>query len=138
MIVKIGGERYIGACSTVNCGPGGGDAAWQWDHATNTWLSLLAGTEDHVGLFVRGETNLDSLAGPDISDAIFILQWLFVGGREPLCLDAADVNDDGTTDISDGISLLSFLFTGGSPPKAPFPGAGLDPTADSLGCDLLR
>jgi hypothetical protein len=132
------GHDYIGAISRVNFEPGAEGTAWQWDRETNTWLSLLAGAEDHVGLFVRGETNLDSLAGPDISDAIFILQWLFVGGREPLCLDAADVNDDGTVDISDGIALLSFLFAGGTMPGSPFPDAGPDPTPDGLGCDLMR
>jgi hypothetical protein len=127
-----------GAYSTVNCGQGEEEMTWEWDGETNTWMGLLMDAEDSEGIFVRGETNLDSLGSPDISDGIFILQWLFCGGKEPLCMDAADVNDDGTADISDGIALLSFLFTGGSPPMAPFPGAGLDPTADALECDLLR
>jgi hypothetical protein len=127
-----------GAYSTVNCGQGEEEMAWEWDPMTNTWLSLLVDTKDSEGIFVRGEVNLDSLGTPDISDAIFILQWLFCGGKEPLCLDAADVNDDGTADISDGIALLSFLFSGGRQPREPFPGAGSDLTADSLDCDLLR
>jgi hypothetical protein len=127
-----------GAFSTVNCGQGQEEMAWEWDRDTNTWMGLIADADGSEGIFVRGEVNLDTFGSPDISDGIFILQWLFCGGKEPLCVDAADVNDDGTADISDGIALLAYLFTGGSPPGAPFPGAGGDPTPDSLSCDLLQ
>jgi hypothetical protein len=87
-------------------------------------------------LFRRGNTNGDGAL--DISDAIAVFSYLFLGGAEPPCLDAADSNDDGVVDISDGVFLLSHLFQGGPEPPAPSgEGAcgGPDPTPDALGCD---
>lgn len=86
------------------------------------------------GQFLRGEANSDGTR--DISDASFILGYLFLGGTPPGCLDSADVNDDGTLDISDPVTLLGHLFTGTSPVlPAPFETCGGDPTPDNLGCN---
>lgn len=80
--------------------------------------------------FVRGDANGDGTT--DITDAVRILNFLFLGGLRPPCPDAADVADRGQVDVSSAISLLSFLFLGGIPPRVPFPNAGLDPTPDGL------
>ena len=64
----------------------------------------------------------------NISDAQFSLRWLFLAGREPDCLAAADTNDDESVDISDPIRVLEYLFLGGPRPAPPFPGAGSAPT----------
>ncbi len=98
--------------------------------------SALA-AEDHPGTvhFIRGDANADGAI--DISDAIYILLYLFRSknlSRPPDCLDALDVDDDGKVDLSDPISLLDFLFKGGLPPHPPFPLPGIDPTGDSLVC----
>jgi hypothetical protein len=86
-----------------------------------------------VGHFRRGDPNADSKQ--NISDAVFILSYLFTGGDTPSCLKAADTNDTGNVDLTDAIYLLNYLFLGGSPPKEPFSICGLDPTADSLACE---
>ena len=83
--------------------------------------------------FVRGDSNSDESV--NISDPQFTLNFLFLGGPEPRCFDAADANDDGKVDISDAVTTLQFLFIGHTllpPPRTP----GLDPTPDGLGCDL--
>ncbi len=81
--------------------------------------------------FVRGDSNSD--CSVDITDAVFILNYLFLGGSQPDCEDAADTNDTGTIDISDGIYLLTYLFLGGEPPPYPGPSVpGPDLTLDSL------
>ena len=60
----------------------------------------------------------------DLSDAIYILTWLYLGGP-PLAPSACgvgafprngDVNGDGDIDLSDGAYLLHGLFLGGRPP----------------------
>lgn len=81
--------------------------------------------------FVRGEANQDGAF--DLSDAVAILSYLFLGGSLE-CLDAGDVDDDGSVVITDAIALLTFLFLGGPAPAAPYPDAGADPTEDELGC----
>jgi len=69
-----------------------------------------------------------------ISDAIIILQGLFMPGFDLLCQDAADVDDDGFLTIADPIALLGWLFQGGPTPASPGPGCGTDPTPDALDC----
>ena len=76
-------------------------------------------------LYVRGEVNADEEL--DLSDAVSVLDWLFLGGREPHTPEAADANSDGDHDVSDASYLLNFLFLGGPPPGAPFPDPGLEP-----------
>jgi hypothetical protein len=83
--------------------------------------------------FRRGDANVDGRV--DLSDAIGILDGLFLGGPSPACTDAADANDDGRIDLSDPIALLGALFLGSGP--LPAPGreiCGPDPTADGLDC----
>src|SRR2546422_7637202 len=70
----------------------------------------------------------------DISDAIFTLEFLFLGGRGPRCQKSADSDDSGRLDITDSITLLARLFLGGAPLRPPFAACGEDPTADDLGC----
>jgi hypothetical protein len=83
--------------------------------------------------FIRGDANSDGVA--DISDAVAILGYLFLGTAAPPCLDAADSNDSGDVDLSDASSLLNHLFLGAPPPPAPYPWPGTDPTPDALsGC----
>jgi len=39
----------------------------------------------------------------DLSDAVFVLAYLFRGGQEPRCLEAADIDDDGEVVITDAV-----------------------------------
>jgi CxxC motif-containing protein (DUF1111 family) len=86
---------------------------------------------DGTARFVRGDANDDGAL--DLSDALFTLNYLFLGTESPPCLSASDTNDDGLLDLSDGIFFLGFLFHGGEMPPPPFPEVGTDPTPD-LGC----
>jgi hypothetical protein len=82
--------------------------------------------------FKRGDPNGDGEC--DISDGIFVLNFLFIGGHEPGCRKSADTDDSGEIDISDGISILNFQFLGGKPPHEPFVTCGADATPDELSC----
>jgi len=69
----------------------------------------------------------------DISDAVAVLGYLFLGAETPGCLDAADADDSGVLDITDGIRILGYLFVGAAPPPPPGPEVcGVDPTADGI------
>jgi hypothetical protein len=89
--------------------------------------------------FIRGDANKDD--GVDLSDPIFLIDYLFRAGPLPACLDAADANNDTDIDLSDPIWMLNYLFQGGPQPSEPFPQAGVDPSDDgsgSLGCESDR
>lgn len=92
--------------------------------------------------FYRGDPNESGAS--DISDAIRILEVLFVGGHDIGCMESADVNDDGSVDLADSTHLLRWLFGADAaaappaPPGAPGEGAecGVDPedSPADLGC----
>ncbi len=83
-------------------------------------------------VFVRGDC--DGTAPINLTDPIFLLNHLFLGGGEPPCPDACDLDDDGVLNLTDAIYGLNHLFLGGPQPPAPFPDAGFDPGADLLRC----
>ena len=71
-----------------------------------------------------------------MTDAVYTLNHLFLGGPEPSCADAADANDSGEVDLSDSVFTLAWLFLGGEEPPAPFLlGCGRDSTEDALECE---
>lgn len=77
------------------------------------------------GDFLRGDTNNDGKV--DISDGIFLLNHLFLGGERWVCDPAANANDDGSTDLSDAVYVFNHLFLGGPALPAPFPECGPSP-----------
>src|SRR5688572_6386170 len=87
-------------------------------------------------LFRRGDSNSDGVV--DISDAIAVLHFLFSGGAEVSCADAADANDDGKVDLSDSVYDLLHLFAGGAAPPDPGSRCGADPSPDDLACALYE
>ena len=82
--------------------------------------------------FIRGDA--DGNLAVNLTDAIYTLNHLFLGGPVPICDDAADVDDNGVMNISDPVHLLIHLFQSGEAPPSPYPDAGADPTADALTC----
>jgi len=96
-------------------------------------LHIVAKPAETAPRFRRADENADGAV--DISDAVSTLNWLFLGGASPTCLEAADSNGDGTHDLSDAVYTLLFLFQGGGPPPAPGPvdcGSVPEPSA---GCE---
>ena len=67
---------------------------------------------------------------------MYIAMYLFNGGSEPECLEAAEANGDGVIDIADSIYVVAYLFRNGPSPTAPFPAAGLDDdSTGGFGCN---
>jgi len=89
-----------------------------------------------VYAFKRGNAN--NAGAVDLSDAIWCLNYLFLGAAKPPCMDAADSNDDGRFDLSDPVHILNYLFQGAAAPPVPGPlNCGFDTTPDNptqLGC----
>jgi hypothetical protein len=69
-----------------------------------------------VVLSVPGDASADSLV--DVSDVIWVVNYLYKKGPEPCVMEAADVNADCQVDLADAVYLLNFLFKGGSPPQS--------------------
>jgi regulation of enolase protein 1 (concanavalin A-like superfamily) len=69
--------------------------------------------------FRRGDP--DASGDVDMSDAIRILGFLFLGTAPPLCSVAADANDDFELDLSDALVILRYIFLAEVPPEPPGP-----------------
>lgn len=67
---------------------------------------------------MTGNANGDAEDLVDLSDLIYIVNYLFVGGPAPACIEEANINGDsgGEVDLSDLIYLVNYLFLGGAAP----------------------
>ncbi|MBI4602716.1 MAG: fibronectin type III domain-containing protein [Planctomycetes bacterium] len=85
--------------------------------------------------FHRGDA--DNNGTLQLTDALRVLGFLFLGQVAPTCMKAGDADDNGTLQLTDALRILGFLFLGQVPPAPPGPpgeACGEDPTADSLDC----
>jgi len=94
--------------------------------------------------FVRGDSNSSGVV--DLTDGVNTLNFLFLGGPPPACVDSADADDSGALAITDAVLTFGYLFLGDRPPAPPTPGAtvyssedcGVDPQVETpdLGCAM--
>ena len=97
-----------------------------------TCTTTGAAEPDDPVVFVRGDPNGDRKV--DISDAIQMLTFQFLGTPQFGCQDSADANDDGRVNISDAVAILHHLFRGAGFLPEPAGECGVDPTDDGLAC----
>ncbi len=68
----------------------------------------------HVYFRVSGDVDNDNVVS--ISDAVFLLNWIFAGGATPNPLKAADVDCNDIPSISDAVYLINYIFSSGPAP----------------------
>ena len=86
-----------------------------------TWRIRVRADSDHDGIgdacdLVCGDA--DGSANIDISDAVYLIAYIFGGGPAPSPLLAGDSNCDSAIDISDAVYLINYIFGGGPQPCA--------------------
>jgi hypothetical protein len=89
-------------------------------------------------VFLRGDCNGDGEISGQVTDAVFLLRYNFVGGSSPPCLASCDSDGDGKVagSVTDAVYLLSFSFLGGPQPPEPYPECGPGTLSDAkLGCE---
>ena len=64
--------------------------------------------------FVCGDAN--GTNSINISDAIYVINYIFAGGSPPVPTLAGDCDCSGSLTISDAVFLINFVFAGGDPP----------------------
>jgi hypothetical protein len=70
---------------------------------------------------MRGNVDYDGGDAIDISDLVYLVDYMFTGGLPPTCWEEANIDGDGPDsssgiDISDLVYLVDYMFTGGTPP----------------------
>jgi hypothetical protein len=66
--------------------------------------------------FVCGDAN--GSATVNISDAVYLIAYIFTGGPAPNPLLSGDANCDSAVNISDAVYLIAYIFSGGPAPCA--------------------
>jgi hypothetical protein len=95
-----------------------------WEHLDSLPVSILVdynldGTFDDTlymenQYLLRGDANGDGVI--DISDVVYLINYLFIHGPAPVPLAAGDATCDGVVDASDLVYLLNYLFAHGPAP----------------------
>jgi hypothetical protein len=67
--------------------------------------------------YICGDANGDQ--GVNVSDAVFIINYVFIGGDPPDPLESADANCDGGVNVSDAVYIINYVFIGGTSPCDP-------------------
>jgi hypothetical protein len=146
----IGGSGPIAVVATDLDGDGSLDLATATSNSHRVWVLLNLTTPpasedlDRDGIpdecernrFLRGDANSDG--DVNITDALFVLRFLFGSDSAPGCRKSADANDNGKLSLTDAALLLIHVFAAGAAPEDPFPNCGTDPTPDTLTCDSAR
>ncbi len=64
--------------------------------------------------FICGDANADGTV--NITDAVYLITYIFAGGPPPDPYEAGDANCDGTVNITDAVYLITYIFGGGPAP----------------------
>jgi len=66
---------------------------------------------------LRGDANGDDIV--DVSDAVYIINYIFADGLPPVSACGGDANSDGYADVSDAVFIIDYVFVPGSPAPEP-------------------
>lgn len=69
-----------------------------------------------VNDFICGDANADQLA--NITDAVYLIDYVFNQGPEPQPLEAGDTNCDDLANVTDAVYLIDYVFNQGPAPCA--------------------
>jgi Zinc carboxypeptidase/Carboxypeptidase regulatory-like domain/Dockerin type I domain len=64
--------------------------------------------------YICGDANSDE--DVNVSDAVFIINYVFIGGDTPDPIESGDANCDEDTNVSDAVWIINFVFIGGDIP----------------------
>lgn len=78
--------------------------------------------QENLYAFMRGDANKDGII--DMSDAIYLLNYLFKEGPEPDPYALGDANSDGEILVEDPIFLLNYILRDGPAPESAPVGQG--------------
>jgi C1A family cysteine protease len=66
------------------------------------------------GTYICGDANADQ--DVNVSDAVYIINYVFVSGNPPQPMEAGDTNCDATCNVSDAVWIINYVFVGGYDP----------------------
>jgi hypothetical protein len=90
-------------------------AWWEVNALAHGWNLALQTMDISDICYKCGDANDDKVV--DVSDAVYLISYIFSGGYAPKDLSLGDASGDGQIDISDAVALISYIFQGGGLPS---------------------
>jgi hypothetical protein len=59
---------------------------------------------------------VEASGGVDIDDVVYLINYVFASGPEPVPYESGDVDCSGGVDIDDIVYLIGYIFSAGYPP----------------------
>jgi FG-GAP-like repeat/Bacterial Ig-like domain/Dockerin type I domain/FG-GAP repeat len=88
---------------------------WRFRSYTGTTPSEYSRTfAAYIAYSACGDANSDDVV--NVSDAVWIINYVFVGGEPPDPLSVGDANCDGVCNVSDAVWIINYVFVGGNEP----------------------
>jgi hypothetical protein len=88
-----------------------------WSNHSSTDPDAPAVCFDIVAGFLCGDADADGLA--NITDAVYLIAYIFSDGPPPMPLAAGDADCDGIANITDAVYLIAYIFSDGPAPCDP-------------------
>jgi len=85
------------------------DADDQW-----SYFSPITETLVQLPQYICGDANNDEAV--NVSDAVYIINFVFVGGDPPDPYESGNVNCDLNVNVSDAVWIINYVFVGGAAP----------------------
>jgi phosphoribosyl-AMP cyclohydrolase len=77
----------------------------------------LAGECGKCKEYICGDT--DGSGAVDIDDVVYLINYIFAGGPEPIPYESGDADCSGAVDIDDVVYVITYIFSGGPAPGDP-------------------
>ena len=123
LVTKIAGEDSEGDICIDSARKVWVSGDWMWDDGSgNIDPTFNNGNGAHCITYydadmLRGDVTNDGKV--NISDAVYLISFVFNGGPAPNPYIIGDANCDGKSNVGDAVYLINYVFKNGSPPGDP-------------------
>ena len=77
-------------------------------------MKIVMEITEYIPPYICGNANGDDKV--NVSDAVYIINYVFSGGNAPNPIETCNVNCDSKCNVSDAVYLINYVFSGGNPP----------------------
>jgi PKD repeat protein len=98
----------------------GKDSVFYWrirGFESGVWSDFSRTFAVYIPPYFVGDANGDDRV--NVSDAVFIVNYVFIGGDAPSPIESGDANCDESVNVSDAVAIINYVFIGGYPPGDP-------------------
>jgi hypothetical protein len=106
-IIDVAPDTEISPFGSLEIGVGG-----QYNNTGEIYLDDFAICTYSDFVYLCGDANNDESV--NVSDAVYVINYVFIGGNPPDPLESGDANCDSSVNVSDAVWIINYLVSGGS------------------------